>query len=44
MGEIGWVDFDLGSLEICPILLWQMGFWQKWLRNWAGWGIVGKPK
>ena len=30
---LGWVDFDLGSSSICPILLRQMGFRLKWLSN-----------
>ena len=29
--DLGWVDFDPGSSAICPILLRQMGFGQKWL-------------
>ena len=32
---LGWVDFDLGSSAVGPILPRQMGFWQNWLRNQA---------
>ena len=31
--DLGWVDFDPGSSAVCPILLRQMIFRQKWLSN-----------
>ena len=37
IADLGWVDFDIGSFSICPILPRQMAFWQNWLSNWAGW-------
>ena len=32
---VGWVNFDLGSSDVCHILLRQMEIWQKWLSNQA---------
>ena len=37
LGDLSLVDFNIGSLAICRILLRQMGLWQKWLSNWAKW-------
>ena len=35
--DLDWSDFDLGSSAICPTQPRRMGFWQKWLNNWARW-------
>ena len=33
LADLGWVDLDLDSSAVSPILLRQIGFWQKWLLN-----------
>ena len=34
VGQLGWVDFDLGRSTICLVLLWRMGSWQNLLSKW----------
>ena len=35
--DLGWVDFDFGSSDICWIWLRQIEFWKKWLSSWTSW-------
>ena len=37
VGQLGWLNFDLGCPTICPVLLRLMGNWQNWLSSWARW-------
>ena len=43
IGDMGWVDFDLGNSTVCLVLLGQMEIWQNWLGSWARrWNIKFK--
>ena len=43
LADLGWVDFDLDSYAVCPILLGLMGIWQNWLSNWHISNILVNP-